>query len=487
MAPKTPPTPGQAWPDALDPALLRRLWRRAARPGLARPWQAQAMLARHRRMVGGQPLAELLQRRAEILADGRAAWAPIVYARPAAPPAPPAPPGARGPARPPATRAAAPAGSDTPDATRAAVPAGSDPVNATRAGRPPRTDHPGAVREGAPPRPVVRATAPRAAPWPPGSPPAAAPGTTPAAAGGATQVVQRRPAAPATPPSTPIHPDPPDPRSPGGTQAEAVATPGAVLPGPAAAARVAPPELPAVTRTADAGAAAPRDQGGAPPPAAPPAPARPVVEPTRPARPPGAPALVLVSAAPPSPPAPPPGGIPPGGIPPGGIPPGRTPSSLPVVRPEPGWDGDRNRPAPWAADAQTGRAGAPALPVVREHLGPAPGPNRAWAAPAGVPAPLPLAPAPAAARGPAGVPAAPMAPSAGPALRQPPPLGPGTRAAAGPVPAARGPEADRGRGLQPRPQRAVLAPVEIDRIADKVQRKLLHRLAIEGERRGTPR
>jgi hypothetical protein len=33
----------------------------------------------------------------------------------------------------------------------------------------------------------------------------------------------------------------------------------------------------------------------------------------------------------------------------------------------------------------------------------------------------------------------------------------------------------------------VLAPVEIDRIADKVQRKLLHRLAIEGERRGTPR
>jgi hypothetical protein len=80
-----------------------------------------------------------------------------------------------------------------------------------------------------------------------------------------------------------------------------------------------------------------------------------------------------------------------------------------------------------------------------------------------------------------------MAPSAGPALRQPPPLGPGTRAAAGPVPAARDPEADRGRGLQPRPQRAVLAPVEIDRIADKVQRKLLHRLAIEGERRGTPR
>jgi hypothetical protein len=61
------------------------------------------------------------------------------------------------------------------------------------------------------------------------------------------------------------------------------------------------------------------------------------------------------------------------------------------------------------------------------------------------------------------------------------------RPAAGAVPAARGSEADRGRGLQARPQGAVLAPVEIDRIADKVQRKLLHRLAIEAERRGAAR
>jgi hypothetical protein len=60
-------------------------------------------------------------------------------------------------------------------------------------------------------------------------------------------------------------------------------------------------------------------------------------------------------------------------------------------------------------------------------------------------------------------------------------------AAAGPVPAARGPQADGVRGLQARPQRAVLAPAEIDRIADKVQRRLLDRLAIERERRGTPR
>jgi hypothetical protein len=33
----------------------------------------------------------------------------------------------------------------------------------------------------------------------------------------------------------------------------------------------------------------------------------------------------------------------------------------------------------------------------------------------------------------------------------------------------------------------VLAPVEIDRVADKVQRKLLRRLAIQAERQGTAR
>ena len=400
MAPETPPPPGQAWRDALDPALLRRLWRRAERPGLARPWQAQATLARHRRMVSGLPLAELLQRRAEILADGRAAWAPIVYARPAAPPA------ARGPDR----------GLGRASATPAAPPA-------------------------------VRATAARTAPL------------------GAAQVVQRTPAAPATPPGTPIHPGSPAKPPPRGVRAGETATPGAVPPGP--------PELPVATRTAHAGLAPPHDRGGAPPPAGPSPPARPVVEAVRTARQPGAPGLVLVTAAPLSPP--------------GGIPPGRTPSSLPIVRPGPGRNGDGDRPAPWAADAETGRAGPPAPPLVLEQVMRAPGPNGAWATPAGVPAPLPLAPTPAAARGPAGAPAAPMAPGAGPAARRPPPWGPGMPAAAGPVPAARGPQADGVRGLQARPQRAVLAPAEIDRIADKVQRRLLDRLAIERERRGTPR
>jgi hypothetical protein len=423
MAPKTPPPPGQAFQDALDPALLRRLRRRAERPGLVRPWQAQAMLARHRRMLGGLPLAELLLRRAEVLADERAAWAPIVYARPA------------GPGRPPAT----PAGT-----------LGSSSPAAIGPGRPPRTDHLDAARAGTPPGPVLRPTATRTAPRPPGSPPA--PSRAPTASDGAAQGVRRGPAAAA--PSTPIHPGRPDPQLPRGTRAEAVAASG-----PAAAARAGRPEPPVVARPAPAPPAAPRDRGGAPPPA----PTWPVVEPVRPARPPGAPGLVLVTAAATYQQAPPPGGTPPGG----------TSSSLPVVQPAPG------RPVPWAPAAQTRDGGRPALPVVSERVTRAAGANRAWAAPAGVPASLPLAPA-------AGVPA--KAPSAAPAVPPPPPPPvPGTRAAAGPVPAARGAEDGRERGRGARPQRVVLAPVEIDRVANKVQRKLLHRLAIEAERRGTSR
>jgi hypothetical protein len=408
MAPRTPPPPGQAWQDGLDPALLRRLWRRAERPGVARPWQAQATLARHRRMVDGLPLAELLQRRAELLADPRVAWAPIVYARPAVAS------GVSGPVQPPATRAGVP-------------PAAGGP------GRPPGTDHLDAARVGTPPRPVVRATAARTMPRPPGSPPA-------------------------TTPDRPIHPAPPAQRSPAGVRTAVAATPGTVPPGPAAA-HLARPEPPAVTRTAPAGLAVPARAVVEP--------VRPVVEPAGTAHPPGAPGLVLVTAAAPSPPT----------SAADGIASDRMPAWLPVVRPEPGGNG--GRPPPWPLDARTGRAGA-TLPVVREHFVRAPGSNGAWPAAAGVAGPLPLAPAPASGRGPAGIPGAAMTPSAGPAAPQPPPPGPGTRAAAGAVPAARG-------RPEPRPQPAVLAPVEMDRIVDKVQRKLLHRLAIESERRGTAR
>jgi hypothetical protein len=53
-----------------------------------------------------------------------------------------------------------------------------------------------------------------------------------------------------------------------------------------------------------------------------------------------------------------------------------------------------------------------------------------------------------------------------------------------PGPAAPGPAGRAGHQARRQP---ALAPVEVDRIVDKVQRKLLHRLAVEAERRGTPR
>jgi len=176
----------------------------------------------------------------------------------------------------------------------------------------------------------------------------------------------------------------------------------------------------------------------------------------------------------------------------GGLPAVRTP----VVRPASG-PGHRREPesarrVPPAIVAQGGPGGEhalpvvrePALPVVRERAARAPGPGgapvAAWAAPAGVPAALPLAPA---ARGHATGPAAPATPGSRPAAWRPP--GQGTRSAAA-VPAARGHDGDHGRPRSGLP-RPVLAPADIDRIADRVQRKLTRRLAIEDERRGLTR
>ena len=91
MASPTPPA-DQAWPHALDPRLVKRLWQRAERPGCIRHSQARAILSRHSRMTGGPPLAGLLQRRASGAAGPWAGQPPIVTARPtAAAPGPPPP------------------------------------------------------------------------------------------------------------------------------------------------------------------------------------------------------------------------------------------------------------------------------------------------------------------------------------------------------------------------------------------------------------
>jgi hypothetical protein len=447
MAPEPVPAPREGWRDALDAALLRRLARRAERPGLARPWQALAIHARHQQMAGGLPLAELLGRRAEILADGRAAWTPIVYAQPAAPPV------ARG--------SAWPQGAPAYPATRDGTPESASP-SAAGAGGPAGAGHSGAIREAAPARPVVQATAARTTARttpPPGS-------------------------APDTAPDRPLLLGPPPARrSPADTQPEAAA-PADASARPGAALRAvprdpAPPTIPS-----------PVLPTGAPGPFPVPVPVLPAAVPVSPAgpgrtaHPPGTPGLPAAAKAPPAPQAPLSADAP------ADAPAGRRPSALPVVRPWLGREGDDR--APHAADPQAARSGPPIRPVVSERTmrpprldGASPGTRMATTG-VPVPAPLPLAPAPALPR-PAAVPAGSMIAGAGPATRPVPVLiGPVTHHANGAVPAARGPRTDRGYP-EPRPRRPVLPPREIARVADKVQRKLVDWLAIEDERRGAPR
>ncbi len=433
MASSTVPPPDQAATGALRAELLPRLHRRTERPGLARPWQGHAILERHRRMVSRQPLAELLQRRTELLADASPAWVPIVYARPAVPLPARAAPGS-GPAR----TAAGPTA---------------------------------ASREGAPSRPVALATATRTGP---GAATATA-GPAPNPDGTATSP-QRPPALPA-PPHAPVRAGPHaawfvKERLAGVTVASSAAREARPP-----AARPAAPEQPlAATRIAPAGTASPGELT-----APMPGPRGPAAESAWAAlprvRPAPAPGPMLAAAAPH--PRPSSAQLPQPWVTAGGM-----TSYLPVLttadRPVPG----AARPVPQAADPRAGRAGASALPVVHERVAPVPGPaGTARPVPAGGRASLPLARA-TSGREPAGVPAGPVTPGGGRSPRRPP-LGRDTRAAPA-VPAARGPGADRDR---PRPgrSRVVLAPAEIDRIADKVQRKLTRRLAIEDERRGLAR
>jgi hypothetical protein len=74
-----------AWSGAVDAGLVSRLQRPARQPGVVRLGHARALLARHRAMVPGVPLAEVLLRR---VPDERPAGAetPVVAARPVAAP-----------------------------------------------------------------------------------------------------------------------------------------------------------------------------------------------------------------------------------------------------------------------------------------------------------------------------------------------------------------------------------------------------------------
>ncbi|MGQ0778520.1 MAG: hypothetical protein ACT4NY_29605 [Pseudonocardiales bacterium] len=72
--------------QAVDPVLVRRLWRPVERPGVIDPGPARAMLTRHQRMVAGLPLAELVSRHTGAISDLDGAAVPIVYALPSQPP-----------------------------------------------------------------------------------------------------------------------------------------------------------------------------------------------------------------------------------------------------------------------------------------------------------------------------------------------------------------------------------------------------------------
>jgi hypothetical protein len=85
------------WPRAVDPGLLLRLLRRAQRPGLSRPGQAQRIVARHLGMAARSGLADRLTARGQGVSD---AHVPIVHARPSAAPEAPAGPAAPAPAAP---------------------------------------------------------------------------------------------------------------------------------------------------------------------------------------------------------------------------------------------------------------------------------------------------------------------------------------------------------------------------------------------------
>jgi hypothetical protein len=153
---------------------------------------------------------------------------------------------------------------------------------------------------------------------------------------------------------------------------------------------------------------------------------------------------------------------------------------LPLVRPAPVPGAGSAAPAPWPPAAPTGRVSDAGVPVVGERVVRAAPPTLTWTPAAVQTAPEPGVPA----RRPA--PPAPAAPASGaptPHRLAARPAMPGDGAAA---PSGPGAAVPPGRAGHARRQPA-LAPVEVDRIVNKVQRKLLHRLAIEAERRGTPR
>jgi hypothetical protein len=416
-----PPPAGEGWEQALDPRLLRRLWRRAERPGLSEPGLAAAILRRHRAMAAGLPLADALRERwAAGLDEAGAPSLALVYARPYWW-TPPAAAGAGGNGRPrpePATRPVVRASAGREAHSASGIPGAS--------GRGPGGS-PAGSGAGAPA--VAAAAAAVDAP----------PGTAKPAPGPAAPASRQR-AAP---------PGPPGDRS-------AAAVPPRVLPPPRAPLPIAPAAPPAPAGSDD-GRPAPPSRADRP--ADRPQGTMPVTMAAIAASFPAAPGLPLVvpSAAP---------------LPDGG-----------TVR----VDGAGARPAPFQPDHRgTGPAVVrPVVPVWPRHTGTAPAPFAA-----GAPRP----------------PGTPTGTAGSPVVREQvvrervmPGYLPGAAQHALAAPPAVGdvstpgaqPSVHMGASRAVRPVRPVEASppalpprIDIDGIVDTVQRRLMRRLAIEGERRG---
>ncbi|MEU6535389.1 hypothetical protein [Streptomyces sp. NPDC047000] len=407
----------------LDPALVRRLSRRALRPGVTDPGQGRAVLARHGGMTAGLPLAELASR--YVVPESYAASAvPVVYARsagqrpPAAGPAPSAPAGSRPvvPARP------APQAPDGPAASRPAPAAAG-------------------VRPGTPADSGARGPAPRTP---------AAPGTTGETPGDgrgtAVSPASRTGPGPWPGPSAPV-----TVAEPHGRRAAAPDTgrvPGRPLPGRAVSGA---PQMPFATgRTTAPRPPEPRPAPSGPQPSGPSA-AGPVLRPSPADS--GRPAPADSAPAAPAVPQPAP------------------PVSFPAVaaRPAP----VRYSRAP-GAPRPAGTAPAEAVLARQPQTRPV-GPMPLHGTGAGAPAAVtPGRPAPGVSGGPAdGVPTGPPAP--GPART-------GSPVAAGrPGPAGHPTRTGHGTG---RPDTAQAAAVDLGRLTDQVQRRIAQRMAVEAERRG---
>jgi hypothetical protein len=455
MPAQTPPgdqalRPGdQAIRPGLDHTLLTRLWQRAEQPGCVRHSQARVIVARHQRMAGGPLLAGLLLQRGRSSADTLPARPVIVDARPAGVtplPGHPSPPG----------------GAPYPEVPRPAA----------RARRTPPDESP------ASPSPVGAMTPPSNA----------------AQRNSLGDTAQRQPSAqpqpsaqrPSAPPARPVAVTPIQPAADNAPTVTNGTSPGQTGPQPGAGPR--PEPHPSVRPVPLRPPLAPSP---AAPPTAPPAQAAPVTFADPP----------LAIARP----------VPRGSVPPRGPGPEPTENERPVVRP--GTHGLQLRPAAlaWPRPAPDQAAGYTrrSVPVVREQVSPAawrlsppvaqrPGqlpfaalpPDRAdhvgWADHVGragraVPAPdrtlpAPIRATPAAARtqaDPAG-----LAVQAREAARAAAPRTP---------PEPPEPPPDRQAGLARHEREPARPAVDINQIVSTVQRRLMHQMAIERERRGMAR